>query len=61
MKDNFKEVEIDQFNQIRNEAIKEFAEQLKKYLCLNLREGISVVTIDDINKLVKRMTEEVEK
>ena len=42
------------------EAIKEFAERLKKYLCLDLREGISVVTVDNINTLVKEMTEEQE-
>lgn len=42
--------------EIRNEAIREFAERLKKYLCLDLREGISVVTTDNINKIVKEMT-----
>lgn len=41
----------------KSEAIKEFAERLKKYLCLDLREGISVVTIDNIDKIVKEMTE----
>ena len=43
--------------EIRAEAIKEFAQRLKKYLCLDLREGISVVTIDNIDKIVKEMTE----
>ena len=42
---------------IKSEAIKEFAERLRKYLCLDLREGISVVTADDVDKLVKEMTE----
>lgn len=41
----------------KSEAIKEFAERLKKYLCFDLREGISVVTIDNIDNLVKEMTE----
>ena len=41
----------------KSEAIKEFAQRLKKYLCLDLREGISVVTIDNIDNLVKEMTE----
>ena len=43
--------------EIRAETIKEFAERLKNYLCLDLREGISVVTIDNIDNLVKEMTE----
>ena len=41
----------------KSEAIKEFAERLKKYLCLDLREEISVVTIADIDNLAKEMTE----
>ena len=40
-----------------NEAIKEFAALLKGYLRLNLPERTSVVTADDIDKLVKEMTE----
>lgn len=43
--------------QAKSEALKKFAERLKKYLCLDLREGISVVTIDNIDKIVKEMTE----
>ena len=44
-----------EIKEIKSEAIKEFAERLKKYLCLDLREGISVVTIDNIDKIVKEM------
>ena len=48
---------LSKLQQAKSEAIKEFAERLKKYLCLDLREGISVVTIDNIDKIVKEMTE----
>lgn len=47
--------------EIQTVTIEDFAERLKKYLCLNLREGISVVTNDDIDKLVKEKITEVKK
>ena len=51
---------LQKLQQAKSEAIKEFAERLRKYLCLDLREGISVVTVDDINKIVKEMAGEKE-
>ena len=47
-------------NQIRTEAIKEFAERLKRYSFVdNLSlDGKETVYVDDIDKLVKEMTEE---
>ena len=44
-------------NEIKSEAVKEFAELLRGYLRLNLPARTSVVTAVDIDKLVKRMTE----
>lgn len=49
--------QVEQLKTAKSEAVKEFAERLRKYLCLDLREGISVVTADDVDKLVKEMTE----
>lgn len=42
---------------IRAEAIKEFAERLKTYLLLPTVKEMSVVTANDIDNLVKEMTE----
>ncbi len=54
-KDVERERLLQKLQQAKFETIKEFAERLKKYLCLDLREGISVVTIDNIDKIVKEM------
>lgn len=40
----------------KSEAYREFAERLKTYLLLNLSERISVVTADDVDKLLKELT-----
>lgn len=44
-------------SQAKSEAYREFAERLKTYLLLNLSERISVVTADDVDKLLKELTE----
>ena len=46
---------------IRAEAYKEFAERLKAHLLLNIGERISVVSADDVEKLLKELTEKNDK
>ncbi len=42
----------------KSEAYKEFAERLKSYLLLNEKEKISVITFEDVEKLLKELVGE---
>lgn len=49
---------LDEIQRAKAEAIKEFAERMKAYLLLRSHGQLSVVSFEDIDKLVKEMTEE---
>ena len=44
--------------EIKSEAYKEFAERLKSYLLLNEKGKISVITFEDVEKLLKELVGE---
>lgn len=44
--------------EIKSEAYKEFAERLKSYLLLNEKRKISVITFEDVEKLLKELVGE---
>ncbi len=50
---------IEYYRKLKAEAIKEFAERLKSYLLLNKRGQMSVLSFEDIEKLVKEMVGDV--
>lgn len=49
---------IDRISAVKNEAYKEFAERLKSYLLLNEKGKISVITFEDVEKLLKELVGE---
>ena len=49
---------MNRISAVKNEAYKEFAERLKSYLLLNEKGKISVITFEDVEKLLKELVGE---